>query len=67
MQFNRVIKNFVIHGSKEERPETTEDWTSRVKNYAHLDTRFFSSALIIFDTEITWPFSFIIGAGLYPV
>nr|GMC52858.1 peptidyl-prolyl cis-trans isomerase CYP21-4-like [Ipomoea batatas] len=38
MQFNRVIKNFVIHGSKEERPETTEDWTSRVKNYAHLDT-----------------------------
>ncbi|KAJ8534000.1 hypothetical protein K7X08_007324 [Anisodus acutangulus] len=38
MQFIRVIKNFVIHGSKVERPEATEDWTSRGKHYSQLDT-----------------------------
>ncbi|XP_055808533.1 peptidyl-prolyl cis-trans isomerase CYP21-4-like [Solanum dulcamara] len=38
MQFTRVIKNFVIHGSKIESPEATEDWTSRGKQYSQLDT-----------------------------
>ncbi|KAG5584251.1 hypothetical protein H5410_044685 [Solanum commersonii] len=38
MQFNRVIKHFVIHGSKVDKPEGTEDWTSRGKHYSRLDT-----------------------------
>ncbi|WMV52388.1 hypothetical protein MTR67_045773 [Solanum verrucosum] len=38
MQFTRVIKNFVIQGSKIENPEATEDWTSRGKHYSQLDT-----------------------------
>ncbi|MCD7448352.1 cytochrome P450 monooxygenase 16 [Datura stramonium] len=38
MQFTRVIKNFVIHGSNVERAEATEDWTSRGKHYSQLDT-----------------------------
>ncbi|RAL38076.1 unnamed protein product [Cuscuta campestris] len=46
MQFNQVIKNFVIHGSNVEKPESTEDWTSRVKNYAHLDTSLKHEAFI---------------------
>ncbi|KAL3358270.1 hypothetical protein AABB24_015421 [Solanum stoloniferum] len=38
MRFNRVIKHFVIHGSKVDKPEGTEDWTSRGKHYSRLDT-----------------------------
>ncbi|PHT34138.1 hypothetical protein CQW23_25938 [Capsicum baccatum] len=38
MQFTRVIKNFVIHGSKVDRPEATEDWTLREKHFSQLDT-----------------------------
>uniref|UniRef100_M1CQS6 Peptidyl-prolyl cis-trans isomerase n=1 Tax=Solanum tuberosum TaxID=4113 RepID=M1CQS6_SOLTU len=38
MHFTRVIKNFVIQGSKIENPEATEDWTSRGKHYSQLDT-----------------------------
>ncbi|CAN4117143.1 unnamed protein product [Withania somnifera] len=38
MQFSRVIKHFVIHGSKVDKPDATEDWTSRGKHYSRLDT-----------------------------
>ncbi|XP_055812152.1 peptidyl-prolyl cis-trans isomerase CYP21-4-like [Solanum dulcamara] len=38
MRFNRVIKHFVIHGSKVDKSEGTEDWTSRGKHYSRLDT-----------------------------
>ncbi|KAH0638615.1 hypothetical protein KY285_035201 [Solanum tuberosum] len=38
MRFNRVIKHFVIHGSKVDKPEGTEDWTLRGKHYSRLDT-----------------------------
>lgn len=38
MLFNHVIKNFVIQGGDVNRPEITEDWTSRGKNYNQLDT-----------------------------
>ncbi|XP_016444725.1 peptidyl-prolyl cis-trans isomerase CYP21-3, mitochondrial [Nicotiana tabacum] len=38
MQFNRVIKHFVIHGSKVDKLDATEDWTSRGKHYSRLDT-----------------------------
>ncbi|TMW98216.1 hypothetical protein EJD97_004352 [Solanum chilense] len=38
MRFNRVIKHFVIHGSKVDKREGTEDWTSRGKHYSRLDT-----------------------------
>lgn len=48
MQFNRVIKHFVIHGSKVDKLDATEDWTSRGKHYSRLDTRFASSYLLFF-------------------
>ncbi|KAL3531544.1 hypothetical protein ACH5RR_010866 [Cinchona calisaya] len=38
MQFNRIIKNFVIQGGNVERPGATEDWTARGKHYSQLDT-----------------------------
>ncbi|KAF3626390.1 Peptidyl-prolyl cis-trans isomerase CYP21-3, mitochondrial [Capsicum annuum] len=38
MQFTRVIKNFVIYGSKVDRPEATEGWTLRGKHSSQLDT-----------------------------
>ncbi|CAH9135630.1 unnamed protein product [Cuscuta epithymum] len=47
MQLIQVVKNFFIHGSKVERQETTEEWTSRVKSYAHLDTSLKHEAFMI--------------------
>ncbi|XP_051141852.1 peptidyl-prolyl cis-trans isomerase CYP21-3, mitochondrial-like [Andrographis paniculata] len=38
MLFNRVIKNFVIQGGDVNKPGIAEDWTSRGKQYNHLDT-----------------------------
>ncbi|PHT32210.1 Peptidyl-prolyl cis-trans isomerase CYP21-4 [Capsicum baccatum] len=38
MKFTRVIKNFVIYGSKVDRPEATEDCTLREKYSIQLDT-----------------------------
>ncbi|KAG8389573.1 hypothetical protein BUALT_Bualt02G0243200 [Buddleja alternifolia] len=38
MLFTRVIKHFVIQGGDVNKPGTTEDWTSRGKNYNQLDT-----------------------------
>ncbi|KAF3638172.1 Peptidyl-prolyl cis-trans isomerase CYP21-4, partial [Capsicum annuum] len=48
MQFTRVIKNFVIHGSKVESPEATEDWTSRGK----LDTSLKHEAFMLGTSKV---------------
>ncbi|XP_060176945.1 peptidyl-prolyl cis-trans isomerase CYP21-4-like [Lycium barbarum] len=52
MQFSRVIKNFVIHGSKVERPEATEDWTSRGKHYSQLDTSLKHEAFMLGTSKV---------------
>ncbi|CAN4109580.1 unnamed protein product [Withania somnifera] len=52
MQFTRVIKNFVIHGSKVERPEATEDWTSRGKHYSQLDTSLKHEAFMLGTSKV---------------
>lgn len=38
MEFNRVIKHFVIQGGDVEGPGATEDWTAKGKHYGQLDT-----------------------------
>ncbi|KAL3326848.1 hypothetical protein AABB24_037513 [Solanum stoloniferum] len=53
MQFTRVIKNFVIQGSKIESPEATEDWTSRGKHYSQLDTSLKHEAFMLGTSKAT--------------
>ncbi|CAI9094838.1 OLC1v1030644C2 [Oldenlandia corymbosa var. corymbosa] len=38
MQFNRVIKNFVIQGGNVDRPGAVEDWAKKGKHFGRLDT-----------------------------
>ncbi|XP_016481557.1 peptidyl-prolyl cis-trans isomerase CYP21-4 [Nicotiana tabacum] len=52
VQFTRVIKNFVIHGSKVERPEATEEWTSRGKHYSQLDKSLNHEAFMLGTSKV---------------
>ncbi|TMW90193.1 hypothetical protein EJD97_016088 [Solanum chilense] len=53
MQFTRVVKNFVIQGSKIENSESTEDWTSRGKHYSQLNTSLKHEAFMLGTSKAT--------------
>ncbi|XP_004249477.1 peptidyl-prolyl cis-trans isomerase CYP21-4 [Solanum lycopersicum] len=53
MQFTRVVKNFVIQGSKIENSEATEDWTSRGKHYSQLNTSLKHEAFMLGTSKAT--------------
>ncbi|XP_009771538.1 peptidyl-prolyl cis-trans isomerase CYP21-4-like [Nicotiana sylvestris] len=52
MQFTRVIKNSVIHGSKVERPEATEEWTLMGKHYSQLDPSLKHEAFMLGTSKV---------------
>ncbi|OIS97910.1 PREDICTED: peptidyl-prolyl cis-trans isomerase CYP21-4-like [Nicotiana attenuata] len=52
MQFIRVIKDSVIHGSKVERPEATEEWTLRGKHYSQLDPSLKHEAFMLGTSKV---------------
>ncbi|XP_075110153.1 peptidyl-prolyl cis-trans isomerase CYP21-4 [Nicotiana tabacum] len=52
MQFTRVIKNSVIHGSKVERPEATEEWTLMGNHYSQLDPSLKHEAFMLGTSKV---------------